>query len=60
MDSAFYDRLETDLAGLRDQGLYKTERLLGSPQSAVIRVGPTSLIAWKMTTLAVPAARIPE
>lgn len=39
MDSAFYDRLTSDLAGLREQGLYKTERLLGSPQSAVIRVG---------------------
>ena len=39
MDSAFYDRLATDLAGLREQGLYKTERLLSSPQSAVIRVG---------------------
>jgi glycine C-acetyltransferase len=39
MDSAFYDRLTNDLAGLREQGLYKTERLLGSPQSAVIRVG---------------------
>jgi glycine C-acetyltransferase len=39
MDNAFYDRLAADLAGLREQGLYKTERLLGSPQSAVIRVG---------------------
>jgi glycine C-acetyltransferase len=39
MDSAFYDRLATDLAGLHEQGLYKTERLLGSPQGAVIRVG---------------------
>jgi len=39
MDSAFYDRLATDLTGLHEQGLYKTERLLGSPQGAVIRVG---------------------
>ncbi len=39
MDSAFYDRLATDIAGLREQGLYKTERLLSSPQDAVIRVG---------------------
>ncbi len=39
MDTAFYDRLSTDLEALREQGLYKTERLLSSPQSAVIRVG---------------------
>jgi len=39
MDTAFYDRLGTDLEALREQGLYKTERLLSSPQSAVIRVG---------------------
>ena len=37
MDTAFYDRLATELAALREQGLYKTERLLGSPQGAVIR-----------------------
>ncbi len=37
MDTAFYERLGADLAGLREQGLYKTERLLGSPQAAVIR-----------------------
>jgi len=37
MDTAFYDRLATELASLREQGLYKTERLLGSPQGAVIR-----------------------
>jgi glycine C-acetyltransferase len=38
MDTAFYDRLTTDIAALREQGLYKTERLLGSPQGAVIRL----------------------
>jgi glycine C-acetyltransferase len=37
MDPAFYDRLAVDIAALREQGLYKTERLLGSPQAAVIR-----------------------
>jgi glycine C-acetyltransferase len=37
MDNAFYERLEQELAALREQGLYKTERLLGSPQSALIR-----------------------
>jgi glycine C-acetyltransferase len=39
MDTAFYERLGTDLASLRDQGLYKTERQLCSPQAAVIRTG---------------------
>ena len=37
MDTAFYERLGTELAALREQGLYKTERLLDSPQNAVIR-----------------------
>ncbi len=37
MDTAFYERLGDELAGLREQGLYKTERLLGSPQAALIR-----------------------
>ncbi|HUO80950.1 MAG TPA: glycine C-acetyltransferase [Steroidobacteraceae bacterium] len=37
MDTAFYDRLGTELAALREQGLYKTERLLGSPQAALVR-----------------------
>jgi glycine C-acetyltransferase len=37
MDTAFYERLGTELAVLREQGLYKTERLLASPQAAVIR-----------------------
>jgi glycine C-acetyltransferase len=39
MDAAFYDRLTAETGALRAQGLYKTERLLASPQSAVIRVG---------------------
>ena len=30
-------RLETELASIRDQGLYKTERVITSPQSAAIR-----------------------
>jgi len=37
MDQAFLDRLATGLADLRTQGLYKTERVLSSPQAAVIR-----------------------
>jgi glycine C-acetyltransferase len=39
MQGAFYERLSGELESLREQGLYKTERLLGSPQGAVIRVG---------------------
>ena len=39
MDTAFHERLELDLGLLREQGLYKKERLLGSAQGAVIRVG---------------------
>ena len=39
MDTAFDERLRVDLEALREQGLYKNERLLGSPQNAVIRVG---------------------
>ena len=39
MYAALDDRLTADLEGLREQGLYKSERLLGSPQNALIRVG---------------------
>ena len=39
MHAAFDDRLTAETSALRAQGLYKTERELGSPQSAVIRVG---------------------
>ena len=39
MDSSFFERLATQSAELSTQGLYKTERLLSSPQGAVIRVG---------------------
>ena len=37
-DPAFLSRLQDDLEGLRDAGLYKAERVLVSPQSAAIRV----------------------
>jgi glycine C-acetyltransferase len=39
MDSAFYARLGGSLDELRQAGLFKPERVLESPQSAVIRVG---------------------
>ena len=31
------NRLETELASIREQGLYKTERVITTPQSAAIR-----------------------
>ncbi len=39
MHAALDERLTAELAALRAQGLYKSERLLNSPQNAVIRVG---------------------
>ncbi len=44
MDTAFYERLTTDIAALREQGLYKTEREISSPQGALIRVGGKEVI----------------
>ena len=38
MHAAFRQRLEGQLADLRDQGLFKPERVLESPQQAVVRV----------------------
>jgi glycine C-acetyltransferase len=42
--SSFLDRLDTDLAALREQGLYKRERVIASPQAAVVRAGDRELI----------------
>jgi glycine C-acetyltransferase len=44
VDSAFLERLTADLAGLREQGLYKSERVIASPQGAVVRTGDRDLI----------------
>ena len=44
MDSAFYNRLTADIAALRTQGLYKTERELGSPQGPMISVAGRPVI----------------
>jgi len=38
LDQAFLDRLTTQTADLRTQGLYKPERVLGSPQQPVVRL----------------------
>ena len=37
MDYAARDRLATELDSIREQGLYKTERVIATPQSAAIR-----------------------
>ncbi|MED5619984.1 glycine C-acetyltransferase [Ideonella sp. BN130291] len=33
----FYQHLRTELQGIRDAGLYKTERIIATPQGAVVR-----------------------
>ncbi len=44
MDQAFLDRLAAGLAELRNQGLYKSERILTSPQAAVVRSGEQEVV----------------
>jgi len=44
MDQAFIDRLRGDLAGLREQGLYKSERVLQSPQGGVVVTGEHEVV----------------
>jgi glycine C-acetyltransferase len=44
MNQAFLARLRGDLASLRDQGLYKSERVLAGPQGAVVQAGDRDLI----------------
>jgi glycine C-acetyltransferase len=44
MNASFLDRLRTDLAGLRDQGLYKSERVLAGPQGGVVRTGEREVV----------------
>ncbi|HEX2494330.1 MAG TPA: aminotransferase class I/II-fold pyridoxal phosphate-dependent enzyme, partial [Steroidobacter sp.] len=38
MKQAFFDRLRSELAALHSQGLFKPERVLTSPQQALVRV----------------------
>ena len=38
MTKAFYEHLQAELAGIREAGLYKSERLIASPQGAVVRM----------------------
>src|SRR5436305_1821497 len=44
MNEAVIGRLRGELAGLREQGLYKTERVLASPQGGVVRAGDRDVI----------------
>jgi glycine C-acetyltransferase len=44
MNSSILERLRTDLDGLRSAGLYKSERVIGGPQGAVIRSGEREVI----------------
>jgi len=44
MNQAFSDRLRGELAALREQGLYKSERVLTSPQGGVVRAVGRELI----------------
>lgn len=39
MDYAARERIATELDAIRDQGLYKTERIITTPQSAAIKTG---------------------
>jgi glycine C-acetyltransferase len=44
MNQSVLDRLKTDLAGLREQGLYKSERVLEGPQGALVQAGHREVI----------------
>lgn len=44
MSRALLARLTAQLEGLREQGLYKRERVLASPQSGVVRTGDREVI----------------
>ncbi len=44
MDAAFYQRLDAQLADLREQGLFKSERVIASPQAGQIRANDAEVI----------------
>jgi len=44
MNEAIIERLRGELKGLREQGLYKSERVITSPQGALVRTGGHELI----------------
>ncbi|MEP9371229.1 glycine C-acetyltransferase [Mesorhizobium sp. KR1-2] len=44
MSETFLSHLEAEISGLRSAGLYKSERIISSPQSAEIEVGDRTLL----------------
>jgi len=44
MNPAFIERLRAELAGLKEQGLYKSERVLAGPQGGAVRTADRELI----------------
>ena len=44
MDAAFYQRFDADLEQLRQQGLFKSERVISSPQAGQIRANDAEVI----------------
>src|SRR2546429_8971596 len=44
MKQAVIERLRSELASLREQGLYKSERVLAGPQGGVVRTGERDVI----------------
>ena len=44
MNQAVIERLRGELSGLREQGLYKSERVLAGPQGGVVRAGERDVI----------------
>src|SRR6185437_11245259 len=44
MNEALIERLRGELASLREQGLYKSERVLAGPQGGVVRTGDREVI----------------
>jgi len=44
MNQALLERLRSELAALREQGLYKSERVIAGPQGAVVHAGDRDLI----------------
>jgi glycine C-acetyltransferase len=44
MKSALIERLRAELAGLTEQGLFKSERVLAGPQGGVVRTGDRDVI----------------
>jgi glycine C-acetyltransferase len=44
VDAAFYQRIDGQLAELREQGLFKTERVIASPQAGQIRANDAEVI----------------